>query len=275
MSYLNNLYRARAQRAGIVFIDVWDGFVDEGGRYTSFGPDYEGQQRRLRSGDGVFFTKYGARKLAHYVEREIRRYMSNRIVSLPTSPSTQTAPSAPGKPSERPLAGPVVPLAAVPANSDELLGASGGGRVHGDALASQVLVKGEPINPQPGRADDFAWPPGSPPRPIAVEPPKPKAALPSAPVAALPAQPAPAVQQPVAAAPAQGEAKAAPVSLAPAEEPATAVPTEDEVKKKPQPTKRAEAKPRPVQHHVEPPRPPQPVQAQRPDPLRQLFGVFR
>jgi hypothetical protein len=79
----------------------------------------------------------------------------------------------------------------------------------------------------------------------------------------------------VAAAPAQGEAKAAPVSLAPAEEPATAVPTEDEVKKKPQPTKRAEAKPRPVQHHVEPPRPPQPVQAQRPDPLRQLFGVFR
>jgi hypothetical protein len=38
MSYLNNLYRARAQRAGIVFIDVWDGFVDEDGRYTSFGP---------------------------------------------------------------------------------------------------------------------------------------------------------------------------------------------------------------------------------------------
>ena len=259
-SYLNNLYRARAQRAGIVFIDVWDGFVDENGRYTSFGPDYEGQQRRLRSEDGVFFTKYGARKLAHFVEREIRRYMTNRTVSLPSTPTAPSAPTAPGKPSERPLAGPVVPLAAIPANSDELLGSNTAGRVHGDALATQVLVKGEPISPQPGRADDFVWPPGDPQRPVAVEPPKPKASAPAAPVASLPAQPAPAVQQP-AATQTKGAPEAAPV----------AEPTE----KKPQPPKRAEAKPRPVQHHVEPPRPPQPVQAQRPDPLRQLFGVFR
>jgi uncharacterized protein len=260
-SYLNNLYRARAQRAGIVFIDVWDGFVDENGRYTSFGPDYEGQQRRLRSGDGVFFTKYGARKLAHYVEREIRRYMTNRMVSLPSVPTAPMAPTAPGKPSERPLAGPVVPLAAVPANSDELLGGNAGGRVHGDALAAQVLVKGEPINPQPGRADDFAWPPGSPPRPTPVEPVKPKAAAPSAPLASNPAQPAPAIQQPAAA--------------APAEPAAASQPNEDEAKKKTQPPKRAEAKPHLAPHHIEPPRPPQPVQAQRPDPLRQLFGVFR
>ena len=76
--YLNDLYRARAERAGAVYIDVWDGFVDEAGKYSNFGPDYEGQMRRLRSSDGVFFTKYGALKLAHYVEREIRRYMNNR-----------------------------------------------------------------------------------------------------------------------------------------------------------------------------------------------------
>ncbi len=80
--YLNNLFRARAQRAGVTYIDVWDGFVDDAGKYSSYGPDYEGQTRRLRSGDGVFFTKYGARKLAHYVEREIRRYMSNRVTTL-------------------------------------------------------------------------------------------------------------------------------------------------------------------------------------------------
>ena len=48
-SYLDNLYRQRAERAGIVYIDVWDGFVDEGGKFTTFGPDYEGQKRRLRS----------------------------------------------------------------------------------------------------------------------------------------------------------------------------------------------------------------------------------
>ena len=55
--YLNDLYRARAERAGVNYIDVWDGFVDEAGKYSNFGPDYEGQMRRLRSADGVFFTK--------------------------------------------------------------------------------------------------------------------------------------------------------------------------------------------------------------------------
>ncbi|HLA20402.1 MAG TPA: DUF459 domain-containing protein, partial [Pseudolabrys sp.] len=73
--YLNDLYRARAERAGAIYIDVWDGFVDEAGKYSNFGPDFEGQVRRLRSNDGVYFSKYGARKLAHYVERELRRYM--------------------------------------------------------------------------------------------------------------------------------------------------------------------------------------------------------
>ena len=33
--YLNDLYRARAERAGIVYIDVWDGFVDDGGKYST------------------------------------------------------------------------------------------------------------------------------------------------------------------------------------------------------------------------------------------------
>ena len=245
-SYLNNLYRMRAQRAGIVFIDVWDGFVDENGRYTSYGPDYEGQQRRLRTDDGVFFTKYGARKLAHYVDREIRRYMGNRIVSLPSQPTAPVAPSN-GKPSDRPLAGPVVPLADVPANSDELLGSNAGGRVQGDALATQVLVKGEPTVPQPGRADDFIWPPGSTSRPVAVE--RPQASAP---------EPAPGDHE-----------NAAP------EPPATAEPSADEAKKKQQRPKHAEAKPRPARQHYDQPRPPQPAQAQRPDPFRQLFGIFR
>ncbi|MEA2950755.1 MAG: uncharacterized protein QOJ96_275, partial [Alphaproteobacteria bacterium] len=68
-SYLNDLYRARAEKAGIIYVDVWDGFVDESGKFAPQGPDVEGQIRRLRTGDGVHFTKAGARKLAHYVER--------------------------------------------------------------------------------------------------------------------------------------------------------------------------------------------------------------
>src|SRR5450830_598000 len=158
--YLNDLYRARAERAGAIYIDVWDGFVDEAGKYSNFGPDYEGQVRRLRSSDGVYFTKYGARKLAHYVERELRRYMSNRAlqVSLPSGPVTPVP--ADGKSVARPLAGPLVPLTVTPENSEELVGGSGTGSAHGDAIATRVLVKGEPVPAPPGRADDFAWPRG-------------------------------------------------------------------------------------------------------------------
>jgi hypothetical protein len=161
MVYLNDLYRGRAEKAGAIYIDVWDGFVDEAGKYSNFGPDFEGQVRRLRSNDGVYFSKYGARKLAHYVERELRRYMSNRSlqISLPSGP---VAPlPADIKSTVRPLAGPVTPLTVTPTNSDELIGSSGAGVVHGDAIASRVLVKGEPVAAPAGRADDFAWPRGS------------------------------------------------------------------------------------------------------------------
>ena len=148
--------RSTAEKAGAIYIDVWDGFVDEGGKFASNGPDFEGQVRRLRSADGVYFTKYGARKLAHYVERELRRYMSNRsLVSLPSEPVGPVP--ADGKSEVRPLAGPVVPLTVTPGNSDELLGGAGNAPARGDAIATQVLVKGEPVAAPAGRADDFAW----------------------------------------------------------------------------------------------------------------------
>jgi hypothetical protein len=112
-AYLNELYRARAERAGIKYVDVWDGFVDEAGKYSNYGPDYEGQVRRLRSSDGVFFTKAGAIKLARYVEQELSRYMSNRVpVALPTGPFEETPSES--RATERPLMGPVIPLSGTP-----------------------------------------------------------------------------------------------------------------------------------------------------------------
>jgi len=187
--YLNDLYRARAERAGAVYIDVWDGFVDEAGKYATYGPDYEGQMRRLRSGDGVYFTKAGARKLAHYIERELRRYMSNRgPIALPSGPVGPVP--AEGKSKVRPVAGPVVPLTVTPLNSEELLGGGSSQPVHRDVTADRVLVKGEPVPAPPGRADDFAWPLGS----------DAKAAQPAASVPTAPAANALARTEPAAAA---------------------------------------------------------------------------
>src|SRR5262245_31138232 len=159
-AYLNELYRARAERAGIKYVDVWDGFVDEAGKYSNYGPDYEGQVRRLRLNDGVFFTKAGAIKLARYVEQELSRYMSNRVpVALPSGP-VEAAPSD-SKPAERPLMGPVIALTGKAKDkdndSDKLLGAPGTSPIHDDAIATKVLTKGETLAAPAGRADNFAW----------------------------------------------------------------------------------------------------------------------
>jgi uncharacterized protein len=270
VSYLNDLYRARAERAGVVYIDVWDGFVDEGGKYTNFGPDYEGQTRRLRSGDGVYFTKYGARKLAHYVERELRRYMSNRVpVALPSGP-IEPVPGD-NKPAARPLAGPVVPLTNTPANSDQLLGASASGPNHGDAIAAQVLVKGDPVYAPRGRADDFVWPPGS----DALRRPQPVAAVERSTGTTTAALPDAAASVP-AAAPAAQPAESKPEARV---EPKTE-PAERKVQKH-RPKRTAEQQQRTADQQQRPrgpfdfgaPRPPQPVGQQKQQ--RGPFDWFR
>ena len=160
MLFLDSLYRDAAGKAGITYVDVWDGFVDEAGRFLQRGPDFEGQPRQLRSNDGVYFTKYGARKLAHYVEREITRLMAARSapITLPTEPATPDANALPGQPAPRPLAGPILPLVASSVGTDQLLGGPGSRPASVDALAARTLVKGEPLAPPAGRADDFVWP---------------------------------------------------------------------------------------------------------------------
>jgi outer membrane biosynthesis protein TonB len=156
---------------------------------------------------------------------------------------------ADGKSAVRPLAGPVVPLTVVPGASEELLGGAGSALARGDAIATQVLVKGEPVAAPSGRADDFSWRQGG------------------DTAAASPVAPAPA--------PAAGAMSA----VTPAAAPAASAYTEPEVvKKKPDPkpappVKTAEKKrpaPRPAQVA---PRPPQPVQQQRQ--TSGPFGFFR
>lgn len=158
--FLDSLYREGAAKAGITYVDGWDGFVDEGGRFLQKGPDFEGQIRQLRSSDGVYFTKAGARKLAHYVEREITRVLAGRSgpIALPSEPATPDTSAEPGKPAPRPLAGPIVPLVAASISTDQLLGGPGSRPAAVDALAARAMVKGEPLAAPAGRADDYVWP---------------------------------------------------------------------------------------------------------------------
>lgn len=70
---MNEVMRERAYLNGFKFIDTYAGFADETGGYSAYGPDLAGKIRVLREGDGVHFTEAGNRKLAHFVEKELRR----------------------------------------------------------------------------------------------------------------------------------------------------------------------------------------------------------
>ena len=144
MAALNDIYRARAGAAGAHFIDTFDAFSDEKGQYSAFGPDVNGTIVKLRATDGVHFTLPGARKLAHFLEGDIRKLRDPQKApvpapvpaleaALPTAvPRSETAIEVAPKPivtalpalPERPAIGPVMPLTAAPAAPrGELLGA--------------------------------------------------------------------------------------------------------------------------------------------------------
>jgi hypothetical protein len=198
MVQLNEIYRERVSRAGGIYVDTWEAFLDDRGQFASYGPDLNGQFQKLRAGDGVHFTKSGARKLAHFVEVEIKRLMDDAKPAIdpavavvttppvpePAPPSGETARATPAPgpagnplaalpipaaPAEvvirvKPAAGAVMPLTG-PAIAPGGQLASGRARpantsgTEAQALIDRALVQGRPLDARPGRGDDFAWPP--------------------------------------------------------------------------------------------------------------------
>ena len=106
MQIMNEVFREKAYVNGVKFIDTWNGFADQFGRYSAFGPDLSGQTKRLRAADGVHFTMSGYRKLAHFVERAIRGDMklakSERNIPLAGSQSEQDRAMGRGRKSSEP-----------------------------------------------------------------------------------------------------------------------------------------------------------------------------
>ena len=110
----------------------------------------------MRTGDGIHFTKYGARKLALYVEREIERLAALRIpVALPT-PVDQDVRTRQGKVggTTKPDAGPVLPLTKPGVDAEKVLlgGPTEKLPLTSDPVAARVLSTGEAVMPSTGRA---------------------------------------------------------------------------------------------------------------------------
>lgn len=108
MQVMNEIFREKAFLNGVKFVDTWNGFVDEFGRYSAYGPDLNGQVRKLRAPDGVHFTPRGYRKLAHFVERvirnDLRQAKTERNIPLAGDESEQARAVRRSRPTAAPAA---------------------------------------------------------------------------------------------------------------------------------------------------------------------------
>jgi uncharacterized protein len=171
-AYFNDIYRERAYRYGIEFIDIWNSFVDEAGNYAAVGPDINGERRQLRADDGLHFTSPGNRKLAHFVAREIRRDFGREGGLFLALPQGQSGPQ-PFMPSDdqiRTGVGEVVALTGVQGGTGLALagGPESTPEAPRDSSYFQVLLEGAVPDTAPGREDDFSWPRKPTPLPVAT-----------------------------------------------------------------------------------------------------------
>jgi hypothetical protein len=158
-STLNGIIREQLEVRGMRYVDVWNGFADETGKYIGTGPDMNGQSVQLRDSDGVNFTRAGQRKLAFFVEREL-----TELLGSPQPLLASTAPAEPTnlEPADQPARiGPMIPLDALAVAGDALSAGPAPADPGQGAIATTIssrLSGSGPVSPPPGRADDFAWP---------------------------------------------------------------------------------------------------------------------
>jgi hypothetical protein len=176
---LNEVDRAEVEKQGAKYIDIWDAFANQDGQYDASGPNVDGQIVKLRGPDGIHLTKAGGRKVAHFLEAEIRRVFDkgrpqSETADLPPDIEQAAgdinaqirremgAPEEPGAPpaleAPKPLAGPILSLTGRPLSPGGALASREPNPPGETDLVARVLLHGEPADPRSGRADDFSWP---------------------------------------------------------------------------------------------------------------------
>jgi hypothetical protein len=70
----NEIYRTKvAAVGGGEYVDIWDGFTNEEGKFVSAGPDINGQIVRLRGSKGINMTRAGRAKLAFFADKALQK----------------------------------------------------------------------------------------------------------------------------------------------------------------------------------------------------------
>ena len=155
----NSVYRSEAERAGGEFVDVWDGFVDENGKFIVSGSDMNGQPARLRTSDGVGMTAAGKRKLAFYAEKPIRKFLGDpltveKLIRLDSADLAHPAAAAEAVKAGPPTRTPPISLTDPELDGGTaLLGAPGTKPITSGTVFSTLREQ-----PPAGRVDDYRLP---------------------------------------------------------------------------------------------------------------------
>jgi hypothetical protein len=76
MVEVNSIQRLAVFGGGAEFVDIYDRFVGEDGKYASSGPDLNGNRVRMRKDDGIHFSAAGADKVAYFLSQTIKTFYS-------------------------------------------------------------------------------------------------------------------------------------------------------------------------------------------------------
>lgn len=134
ISQIGNIQRLASFSGGAEYLDIYERFLGEDGKYSSHGPDVNGQNARMRKDDGIHFSSAGSDKLAFYLSQTMRTFYRGGGVSIAVAdPLAGTDAAAMLRPPYQGLgqirllevAGAVIPISRVPARAGDLLTASG------------------------------------------------------------------------------------------------------------------------------------------------------
>ena len=133
ISQISNIQRLASFSGGAEFLDIYERFLGEDGKYSSHGPDVNGQNARMRKDDGIHFSSAGADKLAFYLSQSIQTFYRGGSVTLAIAdPLLGTDAAAMLRPPYQGLgqirllevAGAVIPISRVPVRASELVTAA-------------------------------------------------------------------------------------------------------------------------------------------------------
>lgn len=160
MGQISGIQRLAVFGGGAEFVDIYDRFIGEDGKYSSSGPDLNGNRVRMRKEDGIHFSAAGADKLAFYLSQTIKNFYSGSggvtteiaDALAGTDAALMVRPPYQGLGQTRLLevAGAVIPLSATPKRATDLVTA-----INAPVPVEDTFDVLQMIEAPVGRADAF------------------------------------------------------------------------------------------------------------------------